>query len=58
LPRVFDRFYRGDKARTTHGESGLDLAIAKSIVEMHGGAIAAESQPGHGTTMRVTLPGA
>jgi signal transduction histidine kinase len=56
LPRVFDRFYRGDKARTTHGESGLGLAIAKSIVEMHGGTIAAESQPGQGTTMRVTLP--
>jgi len=56
LPRVFDRFYRGDKARTTHGESGLGLAIAKSIVEMHGGTIAAESQPGRGTTMRVTLP--
>ena len=56
LPRVFDRFYRGDKARTTHGESGLGLAIAKSIVEMHGGTIAAESQSGQGTTMRVTLP--
>lgn len=56
LPRVFDRFYRGDKARTTHGESGLGLAIAKSIVEMHGGTIAAESAPGRGTTMRVTLP--
>ena len=56
LPRVFDRFYRGDRARTTHGESGLGLAIAKSIIEMHGGTIAAESRPGQGTTMRVTLP--
>jgi signal transduction histidine kinase len=56
LPRVFDRFYRGDTARTTHGESGLGLAIAKSIVEMHGGTIAAESAPGQGATMRVTLP--
>lgn len=56
LPRVFDRFYRGDKARTTHGESGLGLAIAKSIVEMHGGTIAAESAPDRGTTIRVTLP--
>lgn len=56
LPRIFDRFYRGDKARATHGESGLGLAIAKSIIEAHGGTITADSAPGHGTTMRIRLP--
>ena len=58
LPHVFDRFYRGDPARNQQdSESGLGLAIAKSIVEAHGGTIAAASTPGHGTTFTITLPG-
>jgi signal transduction histidine kinase len=57
LPRVFDRFYRGDVARQTYeGESGLGLAIAKSIVELHGGTITVESTPGEGTTFTIALP--
>jgi len=57
LPHVFDRFYRGDPARSEQsGESGLGLAIAKSIVEAHGGTIAAASTLGSGTTFTITLP--
>ncbi len=52
LPHVFDRFY---KARDSSG-MGLGLAIARRLVEAHGGTITAESQPGKGTTMRVVLP--
>lgn len=56
LPHIFDRFYRGDPARSQqNGESGLGLAIARSIVEMHGGTIAAASTPGQGTTFTITL---
>ena len=52
LPKIFDRFYKG---RGSHG-SGLGLTISKNLIDAHGGAIRAESQPEHGTTMRFTLP--
>ena len=55
LPHVFDRFYKVDKARTMGGGAGLGLAIAKRVIELHGGQISLESQPGLGTTVRMTL---
>jgi two-component system sensor histidine kinase BaeS len=55
LPHIFDRFYRGDKSRQDNGESGLGLAIAKSIVEAHAGTIGAESTPGEGAEFTITL---
>lgn len=57
LPRLFDRFYRVDAARTTSsGRTGLGLAISKSIVDAHGGTIEVSSQAGEGTTFKVRLP--
>jgi two-component system sensor histidine kinase BaeS len=58
LPFIFDRFYRADKARqrVDSNASGLGLAIAKAIVEAHGGVLAVESSPGAGTTFTITLP--
>lgn len=58
LAHVFDRFYRADTARNReHGGSGIGLAIAKALVEAHGGGISADSPGhGHGATFTVRLP--
>ena len=56
LPRLFERFYRGDQARTSRG-TGLGLAIVKHVVTSAGGEVEAMSEPGHGLAVRARFPG-
>jgi len=56
LPRIFERFYRGDKARSGGENAGLGLAIAQEIIRAHGGQITAESIHGQGSVFVVKLP--
>ena len=57
LPRVFTRFWRGEKSRSRDtGGAGIGLSIVKELVQAHGGSVAVESTPGEGSVFRVELP--
>jgi two-component system OmpR family sensor kinase len=59
LPNVFTAFFRGDRSRSREtGGVGLGLTLARRIAVAHGGAISLASEPGHGTVVRLTVPGA
>ena len=55
LPRIFDRFYRVDRSRSTEG-TGLGLALVKSIADLHGGSLGVESKVGHGSSVTLKFP--
>jgi len=57
IPYIFDRFYKGDQARTIgRGGVGLGLSMVKRIISLHGGDVTVQSQPNRGSTFRITLP--
>ena len=57
LPRLFERFYRIDKARSREqGGTGLGLAIVKHIAQVHNGNVTVKSEPGRGSTFIIEIP--
>lgn len=56
VPRIFERFFRGENARAEGDGSGLGLAIAKGLIELHGGRINVQSEAGQGTKVTIQLP--
>jgi two-component system OmpR family sensor kinase len=56
LPRIFERFFRGDEARGDGSGNGLGLAIVEQLVQLHGGRVSARSTPGEGSIFTIALP--
>jgi signal transduction histidine kinase len=56
LPRIFERFFRGRNAFEQAGGTGRGLAVARQLVEQHGGSVSVESRPGSGTLVTLRLP--
>ncbi len=56
LPRIFERFYKADRARSNKGGTGMGLAISRHIVEAHGGRVSVHSTEGKGSTFRLSIP--